>query len=192
MLDGIGSLFAPGKGASAKGFVYLVAVMDWFSRRVLSWRVSTTMEADFCIEAVREALDRHGSPEIFTTDQGAQFTATAFVEQPEARSVRVSMDGRGRWMDNIFIERLWQSLKYEEVYIKAYGSVVEARRSLDRWLTFCNDERPHQSFDYRTPRTVYEGAACEHVGNAPASLRCAPALPTCSQAQQQQKDSKEE
>jgi putative transposase len=169
----------------AKGFVYLVAVMDWFSRRVLSWRVSTTLDMDFCIDAVRDALDRFGSPEIFNTDQGSQFTASDFVGQLEACGVRVSMDGRGRYLDNIFIERLWRSLKYEEVYIKAYGSVAEARRSLGAWLVFYNDARPHQTFGYRTPRAVYEGAACEHVDNAPA-------LSTCSQAQHQQKGSKNE
>ena len=170
----------------AKGFVYLVAVMDWFSRRVLSWRVSITMDADFCIEALREALDRHGPPEIFNTDQGAQFTSTDFVGELEGRGVRVSMDGRGRYLDNIFIERLWRSLKYEEVFIKAYGAVIEARRGIGGWIAFYNDERPHQALDYRTPREIFEGAACEYVDNTSASLRDAPALPTYSQAHRQE------
>ena len=172
----------------AKGFVYLVAVMDWFSRRVLSWRVSITMESDFCVEALAEAMERHGQPEIFNTDQGVQFTSAAFVDELADRGVRISMDGKGRYLDNIFIERLWRSLKYEEVYIKAYGSVAEARRNLGEWLTFYNDVRPHQSLEYRTPREVFEGVACEHVDNASASLRDAPALPTCSQAHRQEKE----
>ena len=114
----------------AKGFVYLVAVMDWFSRRVLSWRLSITMEADFCVEALREAMDRHGQPEIFNTDQGVQFTSAAFLDELGSQGVRISMDGKGRFLDNIFIERLWRSLKYEEVFIKAYGSVAEARQGI--------------------------------------------------------------
>jgi putative transposase len=166
----------------AKGFVYLVAIMDWFSRRVLSWRISIAMEADFCVEALREALDRHGPPEIFNTDQGAQFTSIDFVGELEGRGVRVSMDGRGRYLDNIFIERLWRSLKYEEVFIKAYGAVIEARRGIGGWIAFYNDERPHQALDYRTPREIFEGAACEYVDNPSASLRDTPALPTYSQA----------
>jgi putative transposase len=159
----------------AKGFVYLVAVMDWFSRRVLSWRVSITMETDFCVEALREAAELYGQPEIFNTDQGVQFTSAAFVDELASRGVRISMDGKGRYLDNIFIERLWRSLKYEDVYIKAYGSVAEARRSLGVWLAFYNDVRPHQSLGYRTPREKFEGVACEYVDNASASLRDAPA-----------------
>ena len=172
----------------AKGFVYLVAVMDWFSRRVLSWRVSITMEADFCVEALREALDRHGPPEVFNTDQGAQFTSADFVGELEGRGVRVSMDGRGRYLDNIFIERLWRSLKYEEVFIKAYGSVIEARRGLGGWLAFYNGERPHQALDYRTPREIFEGIARGHVDNPFASIRDAPALSTCPRAHHQEKE----
>jgi putative transposase len=172
----------------AKGFVYLVAVMDWFSRRVLSWRLSITMETDFCVEALTEAIDRHGQPEIFNTDQGVQFTSAAFLDELAARDVRISMDGKGRYLDNIFIERLWRSLKYEEVYIKAYGSVPEARRNIGKWLAFYNDVRPHQALDYLTPREVFEGVACEHVDNAYALLRDAPALPTCSQAHQREKE----
>jgi putative transposase len=172
----------------AKGFVYMVAVMDWFSRRVLSWRLSITMETDFCVEALREATELYGQPEIFNTDQGVQFTSAAFVDELAGRSVRISMDGKGRYLDNIFIERLWRSLKYEEVYIKAYGSVAEARRSLGEWLAFYNNVRPHQSLAYRTPREIFEGIACEHVDNASASLRAAPALPTCSQAHLPEKE----
>jgi putative transposase len=172
----------------SKGFVYLVAVMDWFSRRILSWRLSITMEADFCVEVVREAMERHGRPEIFNTDQGVQFTSAAFLEPLEAAGVRVSMDGRGRFLDNIFIERLWRSLKYEEVFIKAYGSVPEARRGIGGWLCFYNDERPHQALDYRTPCAVFEGGACGHVDNPSASLRDASLLPTCPQAQHQEEE----
>ena len=170
----------------AKGFVYLVAVMDWFSRRVLAWRVSITMETDFCVEALREAMERFGRPDIFNTDQGAQFTSADFVGELAGRKVRISMDGRGRYLDNIFIERLWRSLKYEEVFLKAYGAVIEARRSIGEWLKFYNDERPHQALEYRTPRQIFEGEAREHVDNA-ASLRCALALPTCSLAHQQER-----
>ena len=141
----------------AKGFVYLVAVMDWFSRRVLAWRLSITMETDFCVEALREAMERHGQPEIFNTDQGVQFTSAAFLEELETRGVRVSMDGQGRFLDNIFIERLWRSLKYEEVFIKAYGTVAAARVGIGGWLSFYNDERPHQALGYRTPRAVFRG-----------------------------------
>jgi putative transposase len=154
----------------AKGFVYLIAVMDWFSRRVLAWRVSITLEADFCVEALRDAMHRFGQPEIFNTDQGVQFTSAPFLTELETQGVRISMDGKGRFLDNIFIERLWRSLKYEEVFIKAYGSAREARLGIGRWLAFYNDDRPHQALDYRTPRAVFEDAACNHVDNAPAAL----------------------
>jgi putative transposase len=170
----------------ARGFVYLVAVMDWFSRRVLSWRLSITMEAEFCVEAVQEALAKHGRPEIFNTDQGVQFTSSGFVDELEAAGVRISMDGKGRFLDNIFIERLWRSLKYEDVFTKAYGSVIEARRGIGGWLSFYNDERPHQALGYQTPRVAFAGEACEHVDNTCAPLRAAAALPTCSQAQHQE------
>jgi len=150
----------------AKGFVYLIAVMDWFSRRVLAWRVSITLEADFCVEALRDAMHRFGQPEIFNTDQGVQFTSAPFLTELETQGVRISMDGKGRFLDNIFIERLWRSLKYEEVFIKAYGSAREARLGIGRWLAFYNDDRPHQALDYRTPRAVFEGATCNHVDNA--------------------------
>jgi putative transposase len=172
----------------AKGFVYLVAVMDWFSRRVLAWRLSITMEPDFCVAALREAMERHGRPEIFNTDQGVQFTSAVFLDELSSQSVQISMDGKGRFLDNIFIERLWRSLKYEEVYIKAYGSVAEARRGIGGWLGIYNEKRPHQALGYRTPRVVHEGGACEYVDNASASLRAAHALPTYSQAHQQQKE----
>src|SRR5271170_4857459 len=170
----------------ARGFVYLVAVMDWFSRRVLAWRVSISLDTSFCVEALQAALERYGQPDIFNTDQGVQFTSTDFVVELEAREVRVSMDGKGRYLDNIFIERLWRSLKYEEVFIKAYGSVAEARRSIGEWLTFYNDVRVHQALSYRTPREVFEAVACVYVDNASASLRCAHALPTYTQAQHRQ------
>jgi putative transposase len=154
----------------AKGFVYLVAVMDWFSRRVLAWRLSITMEATFCVEALQDALNRYGQPDIFNTDQGAQFTSADFLAELKPRGVRISMDGRGRFLDNIFIERLWRSLKYEEVFIKAYDSVSEARLGIGGWFVFYNDERPHQALDYRTPRAVFNDQARNHVDNASAAL----------------------
>lgn len=138
------------------GFVYLVAVMDWFSRFVLSWSLSLTMEMDFCLEALDRAL-RHGRPEIFNSDQGSQFTSEKFTGKLEARKITVSMDGRGRCFDNIFVERLWRSLKYEEVYLKDYGSVAEARASIAGYFQFYNFERPHQSLDYQTPAGIYRG-----------------------------------
>jgi putative transposase len=169
----------------AKGFLYLVAVMDWFSRRVLAWRLSLTMETEFCVEALREALSLYGQPEIFNTDQGVQFTASAFIETLETRGVKISMDGKGRFLDNIFIERLWRSLKYEEVFIKAYGSIAEARRSIGSWLKFYNEERKHQSHGYRTPSEIYAGAgACGYVDNATL-------LTTYPQEEQQKKKEKD-
>jgi putative transposase len=139
----------------ARGFVYLAAVMDWFSRRVLSWRLSITMEVDFCLEAVEEALARHGRPEIFNTDQGSQFTSEAFTGLLRANGIAISMDGRGAWRDNVFVERLWRSVKYEEVYLRAYDSVGEARGSLSRYLIFYNTKRPHSSLDAQTPEAFY-------------------------------------
>jgi putative transposase len=175
----------------AKGFIYLAAVMDWFSRRVLAWQLSIGMETDFCVEALQEAIDRYGRPEIFNTDQGVQFTSAAFLDELDAGGVRISMDGRGRFLDNIFIERLWRSLKYEEVFIKAYASVAEARTGIGAWLAFYNDERLHQALGYRTPREIFTGMPARgYVDNAPASLRAAPALPTYPQApQHQERDS---
>ena len=139
----------------ARGFVYLIAIVDWFSRRVLSWRLSITLETDFCIEALEEALTRFGAPEIFNTDQGSQFTSMAFTSVLHREKVSISMDGRGSWRDNIFVERLWRSVKYEQVYLRAYGSVSEARASLGRYLTFYNGRRPHSSLDRRTPDHAY-------------------------------------
>ncbi|WP_457355678.1 IS3 family transposase [Sphingomonas sp. UYP23] len=139
----------------ARGFVYLIAIVDWFSRRVLSWRLSITLETDFCIEALEEALTRFGAPEIFNTDQGSQFTSMAFTAVLHREKIAISMDGRGAWRDNVFVERLWRSVKYEEVYLRAYGSVGEARASIGRYLTFYNGRRPHSSLDRRTPDHVY-------------------------------------
>ena len=139
----------------ARGFVYLIAIVDWFSRRVLSWRLSITLETDFCIEALEEALTRFGAPEIFNTDQGSQFTSMAFTSVLHREKIAISMDGRGAWRDNVFVERLWRSVKYEEVYLRAYGSVSDARASLGRYLTFYNGQRPHSSLDRRTPDYVY-------------------------------------
>jgi len=139
----------------ARGFVYLAVVMDWFSRRALSWRVSITMEVDFCLDAVDEALARHGRPEIFNTDQGSQFTSAAFTGLLAENAIRISMDGRGSWRDNVFVERLWRSVKHEEVYLRAYDSVAEARGSLGSYLGFYNRKRPHSSLDGRTPDHVY-------------------------------------
>ena len=161
----------------AKGFVYLVAVMDWFSRRVLAYRLSITLDSDFCVAALQEAMDRYGKPEIFNTDQGVQFTAAAFIAQLETGGVRVSMDGKGRFLDNIFIERLWRSLKYEEVFTKAYGSVTEARFGINCWMKFYNDERKHQALGYRTPREIFSAStACGYVHNASA-LHTSPQAP---------------
>ena len=166
----------------AKGFVYLVVIMDWFSRRVLAWRLSITMEMDFCVAALQEAMSKYGKPEIFNTDQGVQFTAASFIETLAAQGVRISMDGKGRYLDNIFIERLWRSLKYEEVYLKAYASVAEARLSIGAWLAFYNDERLHQALNYKTPREIFES-------NKPVDMMDnASALPTSPQAPQQQQE----
>ena len=139
----------------AKGFIYLVAVMDWYSRRVLSWRVSTTMDTDFCVDALEEAIERYGCPEIFNTDQGSQFTSEDFTSVLKANSIAISMDGKGRWVDNVFVERLWRSVKYEEVYLNAYDSVNEAKQSLSRYFKFYNTQRRHQSLSKQTPDTVY-------------------------------------
>ena len=143
----------------AHGFVYLVAVMDWYSRRVLSWRLSTTLESDFCVQALRQALSDFGTPEIFNTDQGSQFTAEAFTDEVLQRGAKVSMDGKGRYTDNIFVERLWRSLKHEEVYLHAYDSVAEARQAIARYIRFYNEERFHQTLGYQTPAAFYDGLA---------------------------------
>jgi len=139
----------------ARGFVYLTAVVDWFSRRVLSWRVSITMEAAFCVEALEEALARHGQPEIFNTDQGSQFTSHDFTSVLLKAGIAISMDGKGSWRDNVFVERLWRSIKYEEIYLKAYDTVSDARASIGRYLTFYNGRRPHSSLDRQTPDQAY-------------------------------------
>jgi putative transposase len=140
-----------------RGFMYLVAVMDWHSRKVLSWRVSNTLESEFCIEALEQALRDHGKPEIFNTDQGAQFTSRGFVGLLESHGIQVSMDGRGRVQDNIFIERLWWTLKYHYIYLHSFDNGSELRRGLQQWVDFYNHERSHQSLDNLTPDEVYYG-----------------------------------
>jgi len=139
----------------AHGFVYLLAIVDWFSRRVLAWRLSNTLDTGFCIEALDEAFRRWGTPEIFNTDQGAQFTAEDFLDVLKAKGVQISMDGKGRWRDNVFVERLWRSVKYEEVYLKAYACVGEARASIGRYLDFYNGKRPHSRHGGQTPDRAY-------------------------------------
>jgi putative transposase len=139
----------------ARGFVYLAAVVDWFSRRVLSWRVSISLDTSFCIEAVEEALARYGRSTIFNTDQGSQFTSVAFTDVLKKAEIAISMDGRGAWRDNVFVERLWRTIKYEEIYLRAYDSVSEARASIGRYLTFYNAGRPHSGLDRQTPDEAY-------------------------------------
>ena len=139
----------------ARGFVYLAAVVDWASRRVLAHRVSISMDTDFCVQALEEALARYGSPEIFNTDQGSQFTSSAFTDILDKRGIRISMDGKGAWRDNVFVERLWRSVKYEEVYLHAYDSVSAARAGLARYVAFYNQRRPHRSLDGKTPDEFY-------------------------------------
>ena len=140
------------------GFVYLVAIMDWYSRRVLSWRLSNTLDSSFCVDALEEALDNFEKPEIFNTDQGAQFTAAAFTKVLRDRSIAISMDGKGRCLDNVFVERLWRSLKYEEVYLHAYDSAAEASAGIGAYLRFYNLERPHAALGYQTPDAFYRCA----------------------------------
>lgn len=139
----------------AKGFVYLAAVIDWHTRRVLAWRVSISMETSFCLDAVEDALHRYDKPEIFNTDQGSQFTSRDFTDLLKDNGIAISMDGRGSWRDNVFVERLWKSVKYEEVYLHAYDSVSHAKASLGRYLDFYNSRRPHSSLDRKTPDQVY-------------------------------------
>lgn len=139
----------------AKGFCYLVAIMDWASRKVLSWRLSNTLDTSFCIEALEEAISCYGTPQIFNTDQGSQFTSDAFTQILKNHNIRISMDGRGRWMDNVFIERLWKSVKYEEVYLKAYSSIAVARKELAKYFDRYNKRRRHQGLDDMTPDVVY-------------------------------------
>ena len=147
----------------AYGFIYLVAVIDWYSRRVLAWRLSNTLETDFCREALQEALSRFGSPEIFNSDQGSQFTSTDFTDVLLERGIKISMDGKGRYLDNIFVERLWRSLKYEEVYLHAYDTVKDARTGISAYFDFFNDERPHSALGCQTPADFYNGLS---VGEA--------------------------
>jgi len=139
------------------GFVYLVAIMDWYSRKVLSWEVSSTMDDEFCVSALERAIRLYGSPEIFNTDQGAQFTGQAFIGVLAAHNIKISMDGKGRWVDNKFVERLWRTVKYEEVYLKEYDSVAKLRHGLGKYFKFYNEERPHQSLESFTPAEVYSG-----------------------------------
>jgi putative transposase len=158
-----------------RGFLYLVAVMDWHSRKVLSWRLSNTMEADFCVAALEEALVHYGAPVIFNTDQGSQFTSLEFIQTLKDAGVRISMDGRGRWMDNVMIERLWRSLKYECVFLHAFETGSEARRGIGDWIRFYDERRPHSSLDGRTPDEVY-------MGKGPSGQGVPPALTATSEA----------
>lgn len=173
------------------GFLYLVAVIDWASRAVLAWRLSNTMDTRFCTDALDEALARHGKPRIFNTDQGSQFTSEAFTSRLISADVEISMDGRGRFLDNIFIERLWRSVKYEEVHLKAYADGREARAGIGAWMTFYNEERPHQAMDNQMPMAVWR-AGMEKIGAAaravdmPLRLDNANALPTYPPRHKQQ------
>lgn len=138
-----------------RGYVYLTAVVDWFTRRVLSWRLSITLETAFCIEAVEEAMAKYGKPDIFNTDQGSQFTSINFIKMLKDADIKISMDGKGAWRDNVFVERLWRTIKYEEVYLKAYEDVPQARREIGKYIDFYNTKRPHSSLDGKTPDQVY-------------------------------------
>jgi putative transposase len=173
-----------------RGHLYLVAVMDWASRAVLAWRLSNTMDVSFCVSALEEALARFGTPEIFNTDQGSQFTSLAFTGALERAGIRISMDGRGRWMDNVFIERLWRSLKHEDIYLKGYADGREARAGIGSWIAFYNGRRPHQALANRTPMAMWRegtsGARGEKAVDMTLRLDNAGALPTCPQLQQQQ------
>jgi putative transposase len=173
----------------ARGFLYLVAIIDWVSRAVLAWRLSNTIDSRFCVEALQEALERYGKPKIFNTDQGAQFTSTAFTDKLEKPGVAISMDGRGRFMDNIFIERLWRSIKYEEVHLKAYADGREARAGIGSWMTFYNFRRPHQAMNNQTPMAVWRDGmdkieAAARAVDMPLRLDNANALPTYPQHNQ--------
>jgi putative transposase len=141
----------------AKGFMYLTVIMDWYSRRVLAWRVSNTLDADPCIAALEEALARYGPPEIFNTDQGAQYTSEAFIAVLQRQNIHISMDGKGRWVDNVFVERLWRSVKYEDIYLRAYESPAALRRGLTQYFQFYNAQRRHQTLNRQTPDAVYFG-----------------------------------
>ena len=139
----------------AKGFAYLVAILDLATRRVMAWRLSNTMDTQFCIEALNEAITRYGAPQIFNTDQGSQFTSTQFIDVLKENKIQISMDGKGRWIDNVFIERLWRSVKYEDVYLKAYATILEVKEGLNNYFNFYNQTRPHRSLDGKTPDEVY-------------------------------------
>ena len=139
----------------ASGFLYLTVIMDRYSRKVLSWRVSNSLDASFCIDALEEAIYRYGTPDIFNSDQGSQYTSEAFTNVLKARNIDISMDGKGSWRDNVFVERLWRSVKYEDVYLKDYQTVQEAQKSLKNYFSFYNHERPHQSLSYKTPGDVH-------------------------------------
>lgn len=177
-----------------RGHLYLVAVMDWASRAVLAWRLSNTMDVSFCISALEEALARFGKPEIFNTDQGSQFTSAAFTGTLAEAGVRISMDGRGRWMDNVFIERLWRSVKHEDIYLKGYADGREARAGIGAWFAFYNLRRPHQALSGRTPMAAWRDGVFGELGDKAVdmtlvlrtSLDNADALPTCPQPPQQQ------
>ena len=177
----------------ARGFLYLVAIIDWVSRAVLAWRLSNTIDSRFCVEALQEALERYGKPKIFNTDQGAQFTSAAFTDKLEKPGVAISMDGRGRFMDNIFIERLWRSIKYEEVHLKAYADGREARAGIGSWMTFYNFRRPHQAMNNQTPMAVWRDGmdkieAAARAVDMPLRLDNANALPTYPQHKQKQQE----
>ncbi len=173
-----------------RGFLYLVAVIDWASRAVLAWRLSNTMDVSFCVSALEEALARFGRPEIFNTDQGSQFTSAAFTGTLAAAGIRISMDGRGRWMDNVFIERLWRSLKYEDIYLKGYADGREVRAGIAEWIAFYNGRRPHQALGNRAPMAVWREAVTGALGDTAVDMTLrldnADALPTCPQPPQQQ------
>ena len=172
-----------------RGFLYLVAVIDWASRAVLSWRLSNTMDVSFCVSALEEALARFGKPDIFNSDQGSQFTSAAFTGTLARAGIRISMDGRGRWMDNVFIERLWRSLKYEDIYLKGYADGHEARAGIGDWIAFYNNRRPHQALANRTPMAVWRDGATgllEKAVDMTLRLDNVKTLPTCPQPQQHQ------
>jgi putative transposase len=172
-----------------EGFLYLVAIIDWASRAVLSWRLSNTMDTSFCVDALEDALGRFGRPEIFNTDQGSQFTSAAFTAKLLAAGVRISMDGRGRWLDNVFIERLWRSLKHEEVYLKGYADGREARAGIAAWIAFYNTRRPHQALGGQTPLVVWRTGTSDALGARAVDLTLrldnAGALPTGPQPHEQ-------